>query len=247
MEVHAPHEAIHSWKDFWIHLGTITIGLLIAIGLEQSVEAVHRVHERRQLQADLRTEASNNRQIIARDLKMEDLEPWFERAEAQVRDGVEREGKVSFAMPAAPCVPGSVGSAAVRYFAPSEAVWTTAAESGLVVLLPVEQGRLYARLAHNYVLLGKSRDQVGAGCDEIAAMQRRFATKVQGMELWTMRPEQAEMLGKTAADTQVSIQGLLFRLRWSDVYEEGILRGENKADEAMMTMNQERFEDQQGR
>jgi hypothetical protein len=41
MEVHPPHAPLHSWKDFWIHLGTITIGLLIAISLEQSVEALH--------------------------------------------------------------------------------------------------------------------------------------------------------------------------------------------------------------
>jgi hypothetical protein len=25
MDVHAPHGAMHSWKDFWVHLGTITI------------------------------------------------------------------------------------------------------------------------------------------------------------------------------------------------------------------------------
>jgi len=41
LEVHAPHETIHSWKDFFIHIATITIGLLIAISLEQAVEYVH--------------------------------------------------------------------------------------------------------------------------------------------------------------------------------------------------------------
>ena len=37
LDVHMPHES-HTWKGFWIHLGTITIGLLIAISLEQGVE-----------------------------------------------------------------------------------------------------------------------------------------------------------------------------------------------------------------
>jgi len=41
IDVHAPHGGLHTWKDFWIHLGTITLGLLIAISLEQSVEWVH--------------------------------------------------------------------------------------------------------------------------------------------------------------------------------------------------------------
>ena len=44
IDVHAPHGGMHTWKDFWIHLGTIAAGLLIAISLEQGVEALHRLH-----------------------------------------------------------------------------------------------------------------------------------------------------------------------------------------------------------
>jgi hypothetical protein len=78
-------------------------------------------------------------------------------------------------------------------------------------------------------------------------MRRRFAQpdpKLSGTDIWTMTPEQAERLASTAADTNVAIQGLLFRLRWSKVYEEGIVNNEPQADVKMMTINQERFEDQ---
>jgi hypothetical protein len=44
LEVHPPHEALHTWKGFFIHIATIVIGLLIAISLEQTVEHFH--HER---------------------------------------------------------------------------------------------------------------------------------------------------------------------------------------------------------
>jgi len=44
---------------------------------------------------------------------------------------------------------------------------------------------------------------------------------------------------------RTAIQGLCFRLRWSDVYEQGILDGEHRADERMMTIDQTRFEDNQ--
>ena len=44
MDVHAPHEPIHGWKDFLLHLFTITIGLLIAVGIEGCVE-LHREHK----------------------------------------------------------------------------------------------------------------------------------------------------------------------------------------------------------
>jgi hypothetical protein len=45
LDVHAPHETIHTWKDFLIHLTTIVIGLLIAVGLEQTVEYFHHRHQ----------------------------------------------------------------------------------------------------------------------------------------------------------------------------------------------------------
>ena len=40
MEIHKPHPA-KSWKEFFIELGTIVAGILIALALEQSVEALH--------------------------------------------------------------------------------------------------------------------------------------------------------------------------------------------------------------
>ncbi len=30
LEVHAPHEALHTWKGFFIHIATIVVGLLLA-------------------------------------------------------------------------------------------------------------------------------------------------------------------------------------------------------------------------
>lgn len=77
-------------------------------------------------------------------------------------------------------------------------------------------------------------------------MRRRFAQPAAtpgASELWTMTPDQAERLAATAADTKIAIQGLLFRLRWSKIYEQGIVNGESAADIKMMTINQERFED----
>ncbi len=48
IEVHPPSEPVHGWRDFLIHLATITIGLLIALSLEGCVEFWHHrslVHE----------------------------------------------------------------------------------------------------------------------------------------------------------------------------------------------------------
>jgi hypothetical protein len=40
MEIHKP-KPVHSWREFLIEIGTIVCGVLIALGLEQAVEAWH--------------------------------------------------------------------------------------------------------------------------------------------------------------------------------------------------------------
>jgi len=245
LDVHPPHHSPNTWRDFFLHIATICVGLLIAIGLEQSIEALHHHHQRHQLNEDLITEAQSNQQVIARDLRMHDLEPWFVETEAAIAAAVPHGGRLKLTLPPPPCIAGSVGTAAVRYFAPSEAVWTAARESGLITLLPAEQARMQARLAHNYLLLGIAREGVYNGCEAILALRQRLAQPgTQGQpDLWTLTPDQAEKLAATAAETKVAIQALLFRLRWSEVYEEGIANGETKADVRMMSIDQTRFED----
>jgi hypothetical protein len=244
LDIHPAHHAATTWRDFLVHIATIVLGLLIAIGLEQSVELLHHRNQRQQLQEDLRNEAAQNLQVIDRDLKMQYLEPWFQQAITAASAAVPY--RIRITLPPAPCLPGSVGTAEYRYFAPSQAVWTTAKESGVVAFLPPPESRMYARLAHNYDLLESQRDQVFNDCQTITAMRLRFAQRADASgasEVWTMTPDQAERLATTAADTKIAIQGLLFRLRWSRVYEQGILDGQTAADIKMMTINQERFED----
>src|ERR1700683_5134910 len=53
MDVHPPHQAIHTWRDFLLHMTTICLGLLIALGLEQGVESIRRAHERHDLRQAL--------------------------------------------------------------------------------------------------------------------------------------------------------------------------------------------------
>jgi hypothetical protein len=62
LDVHPPHVSVHSWRDFFIHIVTITIGLLIAIGLEQTVERIHHHELVAETREALRVERDNNRQ-----------------------------------------------------------------------------------------------------------------------------------------------------------------------------------------
>ncbi len=64
LEVHAPHEKIHGLKDFFLHLFTITVGLLIALSLEGLVEWQHHRHLVHEAEAGLRGEIQSNAQTI---------------------------------------------------------------------------------------------------------------------------------------------------------------------------------------
>jgi hypothetical protein len=72
LDVHAPHERTHSWSDFFIHIATIVIGLLIAIGLEQTVEHFHHRREAREGLELLRREVDANRVSLQFDAKVLD-------------------------------------------------------------------------------------------------------------------------------------------------------------------------------
>ena len=60
IDVHSPHEPIHGWRDFFLHLTTITIGLLIALSLEGFVEWQHHRHLVHEAKASLHGEIQNN-------------------------------------------------------------------------------------------------------------------------------------------------------------------------------------------
>jgi hypothetical protein len=68
MDVQPPHQSIHTWRDFFIHLITITIGLLIALSLEATVEWLHHRHLVHVARASIRHEMEENRKILASDL-----------------------------------------------------------------------------------------------------------------------------------------------------------------------------------
>lgn len=66
LDVHLPHPT-HTWKDFFIHIATIVVGLLIAVGLEQTVERIHQHNELRDTREELAHEFEANRTNLTTD------------------------------------------------------------------------------------------------------------------------------------------------------------------------------------
>lgn len=61
MEIHPPEHPLHTRRDFLIHMGTITLGLLIALGLEATVEYAHHRHQVKETRAALAEELEVNK------------------------------------------------------------------------------------------------------------------------------------------------------------------------------------------
>ena len=72
LDVHPPHESIHTWRSFFIHIATIVVGLLIAVALEQGVERLHEHYELIKVREELARELDGNREILT-----EDEQEWF--------------------------------------------------------------------------------------------------------------------------------------------------------------------------
>ena len=143
-----------------------------------------------------------------------------------------------------PCIPGTIGAngmdAVVRskYFAPTDAVWATARDAGLIVRLPVEEARMYARLAHNYLLQEAARDRFAIACERIDALHTRYASTIPDKtgEVWVLSQVQANEVADAAAAADTALRGLMWRARWNLQFEEGIVRGARNYDEVLMTL-----------
>jgi hypothetical protein len=73
LDVHAPNQSVHTLKDFLIHIAAITIGLLIALGLEATVEWAHHKHQAQQALELLKQEVDRNRVVLENDMRSGDL------------------------------------------------------------------------------------------------------------------------------------------------------------------------------
>jgi|ERR1700690_3336006 len=164
LDVHDPHRTVHTWKDFFIHLGTIAIGLLIAIGLEQSVEALHHRQQVREMVLKLHQESTDNLEVIAYDLKRCD------QLLSAVAANVESLKLLATPRSNASWSPIAIAPAGV--FRPDETAWLMLRDGALLPLVPDLLAENYWKLdaTENGMLtisaaLGYSRVRLNAAID----------------------------------------------------------------------------------
>lgn len=140
IDIHPAHHAATTWRDFFIHIATIVLGLIIAVGLEQTVEFFHHRHQIAETREALRAERELNRKVMQRLV-----------AEFRTRTTVMQANLADFHYlqqhPGAPIeglpTPINWHNNAGEF---NESVWTTAQQGQLLSLFPPEEVRAYGRL-----------------------------------------------------------------------------------------------------
>jgi hypothetical protein len=168
LDMHAPHQLVHTWKDFFIHIATIAVGLLIAVALEQTIEALHHRNQRSKLEAEMRAVFESDIKVDDEDFKKLAL---FRAYLAELRAAIQaRVGGQS--LPAAPAAGDPRMAILVIY--PSLAPYEAAKENGTVALLPTDRLRLYSRISYARDLTGASRDRWYVGLTALASFRERY-------------------------------------------------------------------------
>ena len=141
LDVHPPHAPTHTWRDFFIHIATICVGLLIAIGLEQSVEAYHHHLQREELIADFRGECRRNIELTQLNIRsLRNDRAWQQAWLSTLRQYAQDPRAVSVTLPSR--------SASMLIQGTSGAVWSIAKSNDKAALLPENLSEIYDRVEH---------------------------------------------------------------------------------------------------
>ena len=120
LDVHPPHQPNESWRGFFIHIATITVGLLIAIGLEQTVEYVHHLSQVEEMKGSLRDEGQDTQRAVVENNR--EIDVTVARLDGAI-DRIQASEKVE-------------PPAEVILVIPSNSAWNAARDGGLLALAP---------------------------------------------------------------------------------------------------------------
>jgi hypothetical protein len=134
LDVHAPHQTVHTWKDFLVHIAAIAIGLLLALALEKLAEYIHGRRQLTEARSELAMEVAENRRTLALNL----IEA------SRIQQELDADLKVIQAVR----LHAPLGSAkfdySVAFYATRDGPWQSVRQSGSLNLMPYEELQTFA-------------------------------------------------------------------------------------------------------
>jgi hypothetical protein len=192
LDIHPAHHAATTWRDFFIHIATIVLGLMIAVSLETTVEYFHHRHERRQLEEDLRAEAEGRIPRDTADLKQfAILGDWDREGLQRGRAATVSGGLVTFVLPDRLQMQSTPR--------PEDATWPAAKASGLVAVLPNQEVEGWDRVDNFAQVAGRENDDLVKAGDDFRAIADRLGVSVAPGATVRVTPEERDELMRALA------------------------------------------------
>jgi hypothetical protein len=139
LDVHAPHHPIGGWKDFFIHLITISVGLLIAVGIEGCVE-LHREHKLvREARETMREEIQHNSS------EMKDALGKLDQQTATMKKNIETLTRIQENPKDKEAQNASI-SADFSVVGLRDTAWKTAQTTGALSFMPYAESQRYSNV-----------------------------------------------------------------------------------------------------
>lgn len=235
IDIHAPHESTHTWTDFFIHIITITVGLFIAVGLEQTVEHFHHLHQRHQLEDNLRDELRVDLRRDAMDFRrFADIRAYTVELKSAVT--ARRTGHPSPPAPPAANDPrrNELPSA------PSIAIWEAAKLDATITLLPSKEINLYNAIILQHTFIFVALDDFQHSAFTLESFEERFVDSPGAFDMGypapppnldAMSPADLTQYETLLATYIKAIDRIIVRLHFFDSVDRAILDGATDHDD----------------
>ena len=170
LDVHAPHKTIHGTGDFFLHLFTITIGLLIAVGIEALVTR----HEHRKLaqEAVETMTAEIRRNFDSTKRAMQAVETQQAHMEANLTALAKIQKNPNSATRSTTHIDASFGSTSFESTA-----WRTAQTTGALSYMSYEQAQKFSGIYDALQVLEKSQQVIMEDEAQFLGIIHRYPTK----------------------------------------------------------------------
>jgi hypothetical protein len=137
IDIHPPQHAAITRRDFFIHLGIVVLGILIAIGLEQTVEYFHHRHQLADLRHSLQHEHDTS--AIDADGTLRSLNYRLSIVNTRIAQ-VEQAIQTRKPLPPPPAEHYTLG------LRPVDPIWKAAKASNLIAVMPQEDVEAYSAI-----------------------------------------------------------------------------------------------------